>query len=1481
MHYFKLFITSLLIATSFEIALSQSFSTSTGPQLSISRMYHEAQTLPDGNVLIMGGLNFLFPDKIYHNSCEIFNPNTNTIASAENMNTVRYFFMSAVLNDGNILAIGGKNETESDLTSCEIYNTQTQKWTYVDDLKDWHSGGKAVTLQNGKVLVAGGASLKSEMFDSYTQKWSFAGDMSVLHGEGMTLTLLNNGDVLAVGGNENNSAIEIFSSNTNTWTLLSAKTIQPRREHSAKLLPDGRVFIVGTTFGDANSSKQTEIFDPVTKTTTRSADLIGNLASIKMEMLDNGNLLAFGLGSDLIPNDTKIFQEFNFTTNTWSAAKYSNIGLFACTMTRLIDGRILIAGGNSNSGEGSSKQTILLNQLGYNACTSPNLNIQMSSNPVCFGKDVNISLSSTESGVKYSVYAGQNNTGTIIGTGSNNVPYTIPAKFVTPGINIISISITKNGCINKNNKNNLVLNVPLSNSTQNYISIQSLPPLLCPSGSKVLVEVYNPDVQGTYMWNNGATGTKLEIEQPQIVSVRHKDINGCYSLTSETIEVRYMKPEDLITSDHEIICNSPTQLHVSPTGGVWTGSGVTTYGLFDPSKVSVGSYVVKYEVCGYSASKRIEVQKNSKVDFEGYVRWPQDTLCEGLRYDIPIINENTDFHQQFFGFKYHFYIDGVYTYRFEDWSTWYPSYRPEKEKQVTLTYKIINVESSFTCPTDTLVLSKTFQISSIPSMVDIVFEDTACSQSNTLVKIINPQNGVFYCANYGNVGIIDTIKANQNTTEELVLSTLVNGTFSLGVYAFPSRSCFSAPILMAEKYVSEFTPNTDIISNDLYYLGDNVAPAIQSNCDTFEWTIDGNIQASPIAPEITYTNPGKHTYQVISNSKFGCSDTTVREIKVVMKPKSVSNNVCLFDSSLIDPNTIVFESIVDKKGNSIYVGFKHITDNFGYGSKQNGIIEKYSAGGDIVWKLSNQGWGPEHSMRITGIDIDEDNNIYITGSYYAAFIDFGGFIINHPETSANYGHAFVAKISEEGKLKWFITTSEQTFGIVGGADIKYKNRQLFVSAKLSGLRKWKNHLDENIEVKNIDLASTYNILQMDTAGRNINLLARIGSGEYPDMQIASDKSFFSANGIYVRNIINLSPNLQVLPYSKIAVSGTLKDSVLFGETMIKSFNYSEFTGIIDTSTIGWESVRLETSASNISVGGEDLDRPTPIYTDELEKISVVNFTNQVENSWSSISTEYKVDLNENESFITKGQTSLIKRIDINGNLLWKRLIKNSSVNQLLMTKDETQVIAVGTFLANGLSLEFGNEDIGFKTDSTDDVFAMGFDAQTGEALWAEKLGSKENNDKCFAATLSTCNELTILGISMRYPISGFDSIWHNSKSITAINNPYLLKLPLSGVCHSQNCDVLNALNSNITTIRAGQVTAFPNPTQDILWVKSEDGQACQKMVLKDLKGRILLQETFVGEKESKLNLSSFSEGIYFVECTFANKVSVQKISLVR
>ena len=164
-----------------------------------SRQRHQAVLLNSGAVLVAGGHDGKVSGGSIHNSAEIYNPTSGKWTATGSMAAKRESFRMVLLDNGKVLAFGGK----SSLKSAELYDPLSGKWSATGSMASGREGSIAVTLKSGKVLVSGGvhsaAAKTAELYDPSAGSWSGAASMS-LGRRWHSGTLLSSGLVLVAGG---------------------------------------------------------------------------------------------------------------------------------------------------------------------------------------------------------------------------------------------------------------------------------------------------------------------------------------------------------------------------------------------------------------------------------------------------------------------------------------------------------------------------------------------------------------------------------------------------------------------------------------------------------------------------------------------------------------------------------------------------------------------------------------------------------------------------------------------------------------------------------------------------------------------------------------------------------------------------------------------------------------------------------------------------------------------------------------------------------------------------------------------------------------------------------------------------------------------------------------------------------------------------------------------------------------------------------
>lgn len=121
-----------------------------------SRIGHTATLLKNGRVLVAGGLGLYRGDYYYLASAELYDPTSGTWSTTGSMNVGRSSHTATLLNNGKVLVAGGADENYSTLASAELYDPATGTWSTTGSMNIARFGHTANLLNNGQVLVVGG-----------------------------------------------------------------------------------------------------------------------------------------------------------------------------------------------------------------------------------------------------------------------------------------------------------------------------------------------------------------------------------------------------------------------------------------------------------------------------------------------------------------------------------------------------------------------------------------------------------------------------------------------------------------------------------------------------------------------------------------------------------------------------------------------------------------------------------------------------------------------------------------------------------------------------------------------------------------------------------------------------------------------------------------------------------------------------------------------------------------------------------------------------------------------------------------------------------------------------------------------------------------------------------------------------------------------------------------------------------------------------
>lgn len=332
----------IAIATTPALAGSGGF-TNTG-SMNVARIDHTATLLANGQVLVAGGNN---NTDGYLASTELYNPSTGKWTLTGSMSVPRDMHNAVLLQNGQVLVAGGLNPTACcgapPLASAELYNPATGTWTATGSMTTGRSSFVLALLANGEVLAAGGDGFltSAELYNPATGTWTATGSMTSGN-ETSWAVLLQNGQAFAVG-NDN-----LYNPATGAWT---EATPAPIFAHAPlALLANGDVFAAGTIQGDLiynpSIAQWTTFAAPPCTTTKQDCESAGAL-------LNTGKVLVAGGATYVnarpypIEETNGLAALFDPSTLTWASTGSMSKSRLGETMTVLLNGQALVAGGDT------------------------------------------------------------------------------------------------------------------------------------------------------------------------------------------------------------------------------------------------------------------------------------------------------------------------------------------------------------------------------------------------------------------------------------------------------------------------------------------------------------------------------------------------------------------------------------------------------------------------------------------------------------------------------------------------------------------------------------------------------------------------------------------------------------------------------------------------------------------------------------------------------------------------------------------------------------------------------------------------------------------------------------------------------------------------------------------------------------------------------------------------------------------------------
>jgi hypothetical protein len=326
------------------------------------RAYTHAVILTGGDVLVVGddwtGCGGEGPTAMTTSvNAEVYRAASSTWQAAASLNAIRSGLTAVPLSNGGAMVAGGYTEDGIGFSSVKIFDPVALSWSQPGLMTYARVNPSSVLLEDGRVLVTGGwfpSSTRAtmvattEVFDPATSKWSASGRLHMARHSAPAVTLAD-GRVLVAGGYMNldaaiTRAVEVWNPATGAWTLTGSLpstygAVWPGATMVA--LADGSALLIGGTNNAATSAQR---WDPATGQWTATIHMVTAVAQRAMAVLADGRVLAAG-GMTSRGAVVTAAELYDPGAGTWTATVPMPSVRAAGVAALLPNGSVLVAGG--------------------------------------------------------------------------------------------------------------------------------------------------------------------------------------------------------------------------------------------------------------------------------------------------------------------------------------------------------------------------------------------------------------------------------------------------------------------------------------------------------------------------------------------------------------------------------------------------------------------------------------------------------------------------------------------------------------------------------------------------------------------------------------------------------------------------------------------------------------------------------------------------------------------------------------------------------------------------------------------------------------------------------------------------------------------------------------------------------------------------------------------------------------------------------
>lgn len=300
-------------------------------QMVTPRIWHTATKLKTGKVLIVGG----WTGEHEVGEIELYDPATQKFRVVGAMKPLMCH-ASILLSDGNVLVTGGSSDSWMS-SEAFIIDTVTFHVESIGFMNSFRTDHTMTEFPDHTILVVGGGyadDAQAELFNPYSRRFTVVGS-NANYRRGHAAVLMDTNHVFVTGGYMDNSleSAEVFSRWDNAFGVAPAM-IRDQLSQQATKLKDGRILLTG--FGE-----KVRIFSPETGYTEDLQNMLAPRQYHTATLLDDERVLIVGT-YDFAQKCTEVYS----LMNGGDASVQPSIWRSLHQATKLDDGTVLMTGGN-------------------------------------------------------------------------------------------------------------------------------------------------------------------------------------------------------------------------------------------------------------------------------------------------------------------------------------------------------------------------------------------------------------------------------------------------------------------------------------------------------------------------------------------------------------------------------------------------------------------------------------------------------------------------------------------------------------------------------------------------------------------------------------------------------------------------------------------------------------------------------------------------------------------------------------------------------------------------------------------------------------------------------------------------------------------------------------------------------------------------------------------------------------------------------